>query len=716
MGTYLSTPVTEKHKEEGTSKSAAAAAEVGGGPLSWGVVDMQGWRNSMEDAHVAQTDVPLPSVPVKSKSTATQTTIAHIFGVFDGHGGPEVARFAALYMVSVLDYYYATASAAGLPAAVAEPVSGTVAATNSAAGTPHIPTLLGPALVQSFHALDRMIDDPTRKDELIRLRAAPPAVAEQRAVSFIPPPKRATTTSTDANALATSEATNTTTSLSTIASGVHNPEEDEQPELSNNHLEELDAAGVVVVSENNSDAPEDDENSLEPKGKQEAADLDQDISSSDEDEEQDSQKATNTEKVNNVAGALLLEDPLTTMATTEPPRLGANDTQQQPEQTLVVSSSTPDTANNSSSTAGRVSGMFQRLMKLSQPSTNNNNNNGGVVLSVGKHGNIIARSTGPPPNAAKPTVVRNGQMMCNLPDHRVHAGATAVVAVLCCTTTTTTTPNTAATDNTDTNPSSSSPVVCQTRTLTVANAGDSRAVLCRAGGVTVPMSFDHKPMQATELARIRASGGFVNAFGRVNGNLNLSRSLGDLKYKQVPGIGPAEQMITAEPDILECVSLLLCEIAGCVLLFVCLVPIPVSCFQIYSTDFMLCFRILQCRRYQMDCNRVTLNDNDEFIILGCDGIWDCLTNEKAVEFVRSRLPNQTPTEIGVEMLQTIISADPRVSQGIGGDNMTIMIVDLQPTQRSYYNNTNDNAEDRGTTTAGAAAKVFAKAGATPRSK
>lgn len=53
------------------------------------------------------------------------------------------------------------------------------------------------------------------------------------------------------------------------------------------------------------------------------------------------------------------------------------------------------------------------------------------------------------------------------------------------------------------------------------------------------------------MSRITNAGGFVNQFGRVNGNLNLSRSIGDLKYKQVPGIPPADQMITAEPDILR---------------------------------------------------------------------------------------------------------------------------------------------------------------------
>ena len=114
--------------------------------------------------------------------------------------------------------------------------------------------------------------------------------------------------------------------------------------------------------------------------------------------------------------------------------------------------------------------------------------------------------------------------ICNLPDHPIHAGCTAVVAVLL------------------------------GRTLTVANAGDSRGVLCRAGGTAEPLSFDHKPQQPREMNRINNAGGFVNRFGRVNGNLNLSRSIGDLKYKQVPGIAPADQMITAQPDILQYVK------------------------------------------------------------------------------------------------------------------------------------------------------------------
>ena len=94
------------------------------------------------------------------------------------------------------------------------------------------------------------------------------------------------------------------------------------------------------------------------------------------------------------------------------------------------------------------------------------------------------------------------RQVCNLADHPIHAGCTSVVACLV------------------------------GRTLHVANAGDSRAVLCRKGGITEPLSYDHKPEQKREKDRIEAAGGFVNNFGRVNGNLNLSRSLGDLKCEK----------------------------------------------------------------------------------------------------------------------------------------------------------------------------------------
>jgi hypothetical protein len=37
----------------------------------------------------------------------------------------------------------------------------------------------------------------------------------------------------------------------------------------------------------------------------------------------------------------------------------------------------------------------------------------------------------------------------------------------------------------------------------------------------------------------------------------------------------------------------------------------------------------------------TLTDGDEFLIIACDGIWDVLTNQQTVDFVRRRLAADT---------------------------------------------------------------------------
>lgn len=215
-----------------------------------------------------------------------------------------------------------------------------------------------------------------------------------------------------------------------------------------------------------------------------------------------------------------------------------------------------------------------------------------------------------------PTRMVNGRQVCNLSDHPIHAGCTAIVCVI------------------------------NHNTLTVANAGDSRAVLCRKDQV-MPLSTDHKPLNDDEMLRIQQAGGFVNHFGRVNGNLNVSRSIGDLKYKQAAGIMPSKQMITALPDILQ----------------------------------------------------FDLMPDDEFIIIGCDGIWDCLSNQDCVDYVRQRIDHTSLTDIGTQLLDDIVSKDPRATQGIGGDNMTFLLVDLKSASRSLRANksTDDNAmEDKPT--------------------
>jgi hypothetical protein len=148
MGTYLSTPVTDKCEESG---EALGCPDV---PCEWGVVDMQGWRKSMEDAHTAVTDVPLPTT---SPTTATTSqSYAKVFGVFDGHGGPEVARFCQLYLVSVLRQQPTWKD---VPTSPDSPSLPSCPEDREAAGE----TPVGRALRSAFHALDRMIDDPTRR-------------------------------------------------------------------------------------------------------------------------------------------------------------------------------------------------------------------------------------------------------------------------------------------------------------------------------------------------------------------------------------------------------------------------------------------------------------------------------------------------------------------------------------------------------------------------
>lgn len=54
---------------------------------------------------------------------------------------------------------------------------------------------------------------------------------------------------------------------------------------------------------------------------------------------------------------------------------------------------------------------------------------------------------------------------------------------------------------------------------------------------------------AGEKARICAAGGFVD-FGRVNGNLALSRAIGDFEFKKSADLSPEQQIVTAFPDVI----------------------------------------------------------------------------------------------------------------------------------------------------------------------
>mmetsp|Transcript_95417 Transcript_95417/g.269628 ORF Transcript_95417/g.269628 Transcript_95417/m.269628 type:complete len:404 (+) Transcript_95417:46-1257(+) len=192
--------------------------------------------------------------------------------------------------------------------------------------------------------------------------------------------------------------------------------------------------------------------------------------------------------------------------------------------------------------------------------------------------------------------------------------------------------------------------VCCVRqdSLVVANAGDSRAVLCR-GGRFVDLSKDHKPDLPEESSRIRRAGGWVEteesghgAVHRVNGDLSLSRAIGDLEYKQNVKLPPTDQLIVATPDV-----------------------------RVFPRE-----------------------PSDEFVLVACDGVWDVMSSREVVDFIRPRLGSRSswsqrlsdgtlePSSILEELLDHCISPDLDETDGLGGDNMTAVLLLFIPPERA----------------------------------
>ncbi|KAG5016406.1 hypothetical protein JHK85_022542 [Glycine max] len=157
--------------------------------------------------------------------------------------------------------------------------------------------------------------------------------------------------------------------------------------------------------------------------------------------------------------------------------------------------------------------------------------------------------------------------------------------------------------------------------LVVANAGDSRCVLSRKGQAH-NLSKDHKPELEAEKDRILKAGGFIQV-GRVNGSLNLARAIGDMEFKQNKYLPAEKQIVTADPDI---------------------------------TSVELC-------------------DDDEFLVIACDGIWDCMSSQQLVDFIHQQLKTENKLSAVCERVFDRCLAP--TAGGEGCDNMTMILIQFK---------------------------------------
>ena len=86
--------------------------------------------------------------------------------------------------------------------------------------------------------------------------------------------------------------------------------------------------------------------------------------------------------------------------------------------------------------------------------------------------------------------------------------------------------------------------------ITVANVGDSRAVLVKASGRGVSLSVDHKPNHPKEKERITRLGGTIMLWGvwRVEGVLAVSRAIGDRMLKAYVSGDPEFMQVDVSPE------------------------------------------------------------------------------------------------------------------------------------------------------------------------
>lgn len=142
------------------------------------------------------------------------------------------------------------------------------------------------------------------------------------------------------------------------------------------------------------------------------------------------------------------------------------------------------------------------------------------------------------------------------------------------------------------------------RYLYAANAGDARAVLNR-NGQALRLSYDHKGSDEAETKRIMDAGGFV-VLHRVNGILAVTRSLGDHAMKDY---------VIGDPHLME----------------------------------------------------VKLEPTDTHVIIACDGLWDVISDQEAIDLI---VPEKKAQDMSAKLLTYALKNGST-------DNVSVMVLVLK---------------------------------------
>ena len=150
----------------------------------------------------------------------------------------------------------------------------------------------------------------------------------------------------------------------------------------------------------------------------------------------------------------------------------------------------------------------------------------------------------------------------------------------------------------------------------VANIGDCRSILCDSKNIPRQLTNDHKPNQIKEKNRIQNLGGkiYFDGYDWRIGDLSVSRAFGDMD---------SAPYVTHKPEIFK----------------------------------------------------YKIKKNDKFIVIGCDGLWDVMTNKNVNDFILDKINKIKITEMSGYSNNNIayLLANYAIKKG-STDNISIIII------------------------------------------